>query len=427
MQIKYILGIVTLVLFFVFFLTGKQPRKSYLLFVLCFLPFLDLSITSENYGSFTIFDALSYFSFFYLVNDFNLYKYNSFYSFLFLILVVLVFIGSVRSDFVQSSILNLLKFISIFIFAKLLVEECRDNPPFFRMAINGLKFSCLFAIAFLLIQMVIGLKFTFYTELNPNIADSIVTRYPGFFQDPQMFAQFLSMTSFLFLIKKDGHTKINAINYLVFAVIVAALFITGGRSAFLGMCMGLFILLLFSKKQLAFMVLGACLALYFAIVKYPQFFSLFNRQESSMEAYEVRYGIWKEAFTVFKENPFFGTGIGNYLSYIAKHSQDGYYIINDEVVYYGTESGYLRILTEMGVAGFVLAFSFVISPLISGLKWCSKGINNSIVVFLIASIVSWMTAFTTLNTLSDKRTQIVLATLLSLVVVATYDYKKSNA
>jgi len=49
-------------------------------------------------------------------------------------------------------------------------------------------------------QMIVGLRFTFYPDLNPNVTTDDGIRYPGFFMDSQMNSQFLGMLSFLFLI-----------------------------------------------------------------------------------------------------------------------------------------------------------------------------------------------------------------------------------
>jgi len=81
-----------------------------------------------------------------------------------------------------------------------LTKELASNPDLRNKLIRGFKLSFWIAATFIAMQILIGLKFTFYKDLNPNITTSDGTRYPGFFADAQVNAQYLGMLSFLFLI-----------------------------------------------------------------------------------------------------------------------------------------------------------------------------------------------------------------------------------
>src|SRR5690349_437446 len=140
MELRHVIAIITLSLFLVYFFKATRARRSYLLFIVYFLPFMDLSVTSEYLGSFTIFDALSYFIFLFLIKDFFSFRYKKFFLFLFSALILLLFIESLCSEFIRNSIFTFVKFISIFIYAKLLVDECYENKNLTREIINGLKF-----------------------------------------------------------------------------------------------------------------------------------------------------------------------------------------------------------------------------------------------------------------------------------------------
>ncbi|MBS1529444.1 MAG: O-antigen ligase family protein [Bacteroidetes bacterium] len=263
--------------------------------------------------------------------------------------------------------------------------------------------------------------------MNQNILDSSIVRYPSFFQDPQMYSQFLAMSSFLFLIKADDTSpKRQYLNYILFVILVFAIFLTGGRSGFLGLCIGLSIVFIVGENKLRFAIAACALIGYLVAIYLPGHFSLFSRQEGYDEAYAVRHQIWKEAYTVFANNPSLGIGTGNYLSYTQQHSLGGYYVINDEIVYYGTESGYLKILAESGVLGFVLTFLFIVLPVINAIKARIKKINNNNIFYLIAAIVCWFTAFSTLYTLSDKRTQVLLASLICLLITSVKKIEIEN-
>jgi O-antigen ligase len=147
------------------------------------------------------------------------------------------------------------------------------------------------------------------------------------------------------------------------------------------------------------------------------YISLFNRQESVNEAFQVRYNIWREAYDVFVEGPVLGIGTGNYRNHVALHSQDGYYLIDNEVVFYGTESGYLKILAEAGLIGLIAALLFVLKPVINAIQSFKKNLNAQNLQFLIAAVLTWVTAFGSLYTLSDKRIVILLASLLCLLII----------
>jgi O-antigen ligase len=173
-------------------------------------------------------------------------------------------------------------------------------------------------------------------------------------------------------------------------------------------------------------LVATCLVGYFIITYFPEYFSLFNRKDTYNESFEVRYKIWQEAFNIFSQQPVVGVGMGSYLDYVRLHSVDGYYVIDNEIVDYGTESGYLRVLCETGVLGFILIFSFVIIPLVSALKSIRKRARSLNVCLLISGIVCWLTAFVTLYSLSDKRIFILLATLICLLGMSTRDSRVNN-
>ena len=324
-----------------------------------------------------------------------------------------------QSEFVVNSLISILKFIPIFIYANLLIAEYYKNPSFAVSVVRGLKFACISSVVFLVIQLFVGFRFTFYPYLNQNILDSTVARYPSFFQDPQMYSQFLAMSSFLFLIKPDDITpKVQYVNYGFFIIIIFCIFLSGGRSGFLGLCVGILIILISGKNKFRFFIIACSLVGYLSLLYFPGLFSMFNRQEGYDEAYEVRRQIWKEAYHVFTDNPVLGIGTGNYGKHVELHSLSGYYVIDGEIVYYGTESGYLKILVETGIIGFVISLTFILLPIVRALIAYLKKINNYNIFYLIAALFSWLTAFNTLYTLSDRRTLVVVASLVCLLIIS---------
>ena len=390
------------------------------------LPFIDLNITPEELGGISVFDFLSFFIFIFTAKSFfNSSKKNTIYSFLFSLLVVLIFIGSIKSEFIENSLFNFVKLFSIFIYTKILIEECLKDPAFINLTIKYLKLGCIFSLVFLFIQLIVGPKFTFYPELNPNIFQDIDLRYPSYFQDPQKYGQYLSMMSFLFLIKKENKSSFEILDSVIFLIIILAIFLTGSRAAFLGLCIGLLVFIFSQKIKIWGIAILIVLLGYLFLLNFSDYFSLFNRTDDFTNSFETRNAIWNEGLNIFFANPVFGIGIGNHHNYIMNHSINGYYIVDNEVVYYGAESGYLQYLIEYGLLSFSLFLLIILTPVFNAIK-SYKEIFNFNISLLIAPILSWMVAFSTVNSLSDKRILLTVGTLLSLLIVLRNSAKGSN-
>lgn len=401
-----------------------MPNKAYLLFVLFFFPFIDLNITPEEYGSISVFDFISWFTLLYSVKNFFTFpnKLNRAH-YIFTVLAVLLFLGSIKSEFVQNSLFNFFKFFSIFIYSKIFIDECREGGDFIRNAIKYLKLGVILSLLFLLIQLIVGVSFTFYPEVNPNVfLDTGVIRNPSFFQDPQKYAQYLSMLSFLFLLNKEGKKRPENTDVFFFIMIVLATLITGSRLAFAGLCCGLLVVIFSMKNNIRFAAVFLCVAGFFVITSFSEYFSFFNREDNYNSSIDTRNQIWKEGLAIFKDNPAFGIGIGNHHDYVVKHTINGYYIIDNEIVYYGTESGYLQLLIEFGLMGFIMVLLIIISPVITAVRSYKRDSLN--IVILIAAVLSWIIAFSTVNSLSDKRILVVLASLLCFLSISKSQAKE---
>lgn len=418
MVLKHILGLLSCSVFLICFHRTTDKKYVYLMTVFCLYPFVDINITNAMYGSISVFDGISFYVLIFLIRDF-IFNSNpkSFYHYLFWAFLTILIIGCLQSEFVSKSILHASKYISVFVFAKLLLERLLNQPGFVKTVIKFIRIICLVSLLFVSIQFFVGLDFSFYSELHLNTVLSGMTRYPSFFFDAQIYAQYLAMTCFLFLIKNGDETKKELlIGRIIFFAMILVLFSTGGRAGLLGLFAGLLVIFLTGKPKYRIFII-ICSFLSLTIVTYnPKYFAVLNREEGVNESYQVRSSIWNEAYNVFELNPFFGIGVGNYRDYQIKHSDLGYYLINNEVVYYGTESGYLKILAETGLLGFAAIFSFVLLPVLVGIRsYYQKNVNYNI-FYLIAAVVAWMTAFITSNTLDDKRIVVLLVTLLTLII-----------
>jgi O-antigen ligase len=416
MTLTIILAGLAILLFFIYFFYTGAGRSAYLLYVVLFLPLMDLGVTPAAFGSLTVFDMISFATVFLCYKDFTLIlKKNTGYLYLFLIFIVLLFLGSLASEFATKSIISILNVIPPFIFIRLLLQELSDNKYFFEKFMLQLKIACLFAIGFILIQMLVGVEFSFYKELNQNVFDNGKIRYPGFFMDSQMSGLFLAMLSFLFLlnIKKANHPT--GKNYLYFGFIIVAILLAGSRSAMLGFGAGLLFLIIFAggnfrTTALVYGVFIGAVILYFA-----DSFVLFKRFGGIDESINFRASIWDGALEIFKKNYVLGIGINNYQAYAKLHSQDQFLLVdNDEYMYLDSpENGYLTFLTEFGLFATIILFLLILSPVINVFYNFIKGKKVTVSFFFIAPVICWLLSFTSLYTLSDSRIIIVLCSYIA--------------
>jgi O-antigen ligase len=417
-SLMVVLTAAAIVIFIVLLFSSKHPRRVYLLFLLYAMPVIDLKVTPWQWGSLTLFDACSYAMLFLRYKDFlSVYKPNRFYFGGFCTLIFLLLLGSLTSSFITNSLLTILSVFPVFIYARLLMVECMHNDQFLPKMVKALQMACLISMAFLAAQLVLGLEFRFYAELNQNTQDSNGIRYPSYFHDSQKYAQFLAMLSFLFLINYRNIQRPNLKNLLLFLSVAVAIFLTGGRSAFLGLSAGILFLLLFAGAQYKKYIIAGCLAGGLVIAFFSQSLIMFNRKDDFNNSFDFRASIWQEAYDIYKAHPFLGIGIGNYKDYVSRFSQDQYLILEDEIVFLDQpENGYLKILTEFGAPGFLVVFALILGAVVGAIRAWIKRQANGLVLLFIAPIISWLVSFVSLYSITDRRNLIVLVTFCSLLI-----------
>lgn len=419
-----LLPILTLLLFsFYIYYKGNTVQTS-LLFILSVLPLMDQKITSEAYGGFKVFDAIIFYSLIFLVKAFftiSLKSRNNYYFVLFVAFLIIFLFSGLASAYPDKTYLNIIKILPIFIFARFFLTECYKDHSFHVKAIRAIKISYLLAIVFLLIQVVVGLKFTFYPSLHPNTIDPVfkIIRYPGVFYDSQAHGQFLAMGSFMFLYTKDEiFRKRPYFNYFVFIIIVVGITMAGSRAAFGGFAVGLIIVFFLAAKKYRIygIVFGLMAAGIFMVVAPKS--GVFDRAENLSSDYLFRQSIWEEAYGISKSHPYLGIGYGNYQSYIKKYAQNQYIEFQDgELVYFDQpENGYLKIMVELGFIGFGIFMLFLITPIIKGFTYYFQNIYDSKIAYIIASLISFMIAFNTVYSIYDNRLLLMMTSLIILMI-----------
>ncbi|MBS9524519.1 O-antigen ligase family protein [Litoribacter alkaliphilus] len=416
MKLEVLLALTGIATFVILILLSTNPRRLTILYVLAAFPLMDLYITPYNMGGLKLFDGIALISGFLLFGKLSRFTNKSFTYTIFAFLLILI-IGSLSSPFISNSLISILPILSMVIFAKLLVDELIELEGFTQEVIDYIKMAAIGALLFLSIQLLVGLEFTFYKELNPNINDPEGFRYPGYFSDTQKFAQFLSMTAFLFLIKTKNRI-LNSLNYFLLFLIFLAITFTGGRAALLGLGFGIMAILIFGewkyRKYAAIAgVIGLCLYLSFS-----QHLILFNRAEKVDDSLNFRLLIWKESFDIFLQNPFLGIGTGNFQAYITIYAPHLYWPqLSGEIMYMDhPENGYLKLLTEYGLVAFSLQFYILASLLYYSISKFYKRAQNYNLLFITSSIIGFGISFITVYSLGDKRILITVITLFSLLI-----------
>ncbi|EHQ28706.1 O-antigen ligase family protein [Mucilaginibacter paludis] len=434
-KLIFILPVITLFAFLLNVFYRGNTVQSCLLFVLSLLPLMDLKITNEAWGGFKTFDAISFYCLIFLLKDFvtiNLESRNNFYFLLFALLMVVILLGGLASEFPERTYLNLVKTLPVFIFGRFLILECCKDPDFHDQVIRALKVSYLTALSFLFMQWIIGLRFTFYPSLSPNTVDPVfhIIRYPGVFYDSQGSGQYLAMGSFLFLYVKENATRQSRwLSYLVFVLAVIGINIAGSRAAFGGFAIGLVMAFFMVAKN--YRLLGlACLAVaYLVFTSISIHNGVFDRSKNLSEDLVFRQSIWSEAYDIAQKHQLLGIGSGNYQNYVIRHAQSQYLEVEDgQLVYFDQpENGYLKIMVELGFTGFAIFCLFLIVPLFKGLIFFIKGLVDKRVAYLMASLISWGIAFNTVYSIYDYRILLMVACMVILIItyplknVDTYD------
>ena len=416
MSFLKILAFLNVFVFLGIMLFGKMERnKAFILFILLTFPLQHILLFAELHT----FEVIV-FGFYFIFYKRSGLKNNETisYGYLLTFLSLVVIIGFVFST-VGIDSENLIKFITIFpifMYGKIFIDECISDPTFLASILKCFRFMLGFALFFLFLQMIFGLKVSLVKTLNPNVIITNSIRYPGIFSDPQQFSQFLGACSFLCLIKFDDQ-KIPKINLLLFFLSVISIMAAGGRAGLMGWILGLLFVLFFSKPKYKIAILLSAVAIFFVALNFQDKLSIFNRGSDLNETYDFRAGIWEDAIEIFQNNLYWGIGLGNYGKYVFLHYPDQIWMINNEISSFDQpESGYLLILTEMGALGFISMFAFVLVPIIQSFYYYLKTKDLNFIL-MISSILCWLIGFYSTYSLGDVRIKILVGSIIALMIV----------
>jgi O-antigen ligase len=419
-MIQKAIAVVVLAVFFVLMFMGKKNRNTlYIGFVLVAFPFMGIDLMPSIF-SFRIFDfILLFFLLFFYQKRQKLDSYRRtnpifFLSFLSLIAIFLLnaFLGSELNSTFYGSALQL---ITVAIFTKIVFDEFVYDEDIVYKVLPWLRLMLVFSFLFLMTQFWFGTSFTFSKSPNINVDGGIVTRYPSYFQDPQKYAQFLAALSFPLLLSDRNGNTISFQGICLFALAFIALLYTGGRAALLGWVIGVIFLLVFMSKRFRLVLSVLLMAMLYTCFVFQDRIPILKRA-SVTDSYAFRNEIWLDAYKIFLNYPVTGIGFGEYSSFVAIHNPDQYWIADNEVTYFDhPESGYLKLLVEFGLVGFIPLVILMIYPIIMGFQYHYKHRNTLSLMFSI-SLITWMIGFATVYSLGDIRIVILIVTISAYLV-----------
>lgn len=402
------------------FFTKEKTNLAYVKYMLYAYPFLGIDLLPSLF-SFNIFDFLTISFFFFLYKRYALNISTSLlYKYLFAVFMLLLFAGVYFSEEVTretgTALLQLFSITAfILILYQVLVFEKNAKAEIFL----GLRFMLLFSFLFLLLQYVIGPEFSFAKSENINVSGGVAIRYPSFFQDPQKYAQFLSVLSFLVLVPSQDEEKTNRKLSVSLAVLsICALLLTGGRAGLGGWFVGIVLLAFLGSQIYRTQLILVLLALGSFAYAFQDQLPIFKRADLE-SSYIFRQMIWNDALSIHQHHPWLGIGIGNYANYVSLHNPDQFWIHNNEITFYDhPESGYLKLLVEFGLPAFGLLIFMILYTLYKNIQDYTKTKLIEHILYT-AAIVSWLIGFYTVYSLGDIRIKLLIALVLVLSVAST--------
>ena len=415
------LAVAVLMLFFYAMLFIKEDNnKSYIKFVFIAYPFLGIDLLPSVIST-TLFVFITYafFLFFYKRSPIK-HAGSPSYLLLFLFLLSSIGIGLFLSpDLSKDTMTDFVQLLAVFFFAKVLIDEVQLDVSFRTSIFNCMKITLIFSFLFLALQFIIGPSFSFAKTQNINVAGGMTIRYPSFFQDPQKYAQYLSASSFLMLLlpgKMNGKTS--QLGLLLCALSMIALLFTGGRAGLGGWLIGLLIVIVLGNAQYRMAIISVAILVSIFIYNFSHTIPIFNRADLA-DSYEFRYAIWQDAFAIFLDHPFFGIGMGNYANYVSMHNPDQYWISDNDVTFFDhPESGYLKLLTEFGLIGFLAVMFFIIKPIYTGVVLYFKTKDLSLLI-LVSALFTWLIGFYTVYSFGDIRIKILIISIVCMLIASS--------
>ncbi|MCY6370496.1 O-antigen ligase family protein [Clostridium ganghwense] len=218
-------------------------------------------------------------------------------------------------------------------------------------------------------------------------------RIPSTLENPNSLGAFLILAIFpLIMITLYEKNKSKKMLYGIISMVVFInIVLSGSRNTWGGFLIGAFIfIIIYNWKAIFLFLLGGASALMIPSVR--------NRiGDFKLVFKDPRVNLWKIALEMIKDHPIVGVGNGNYYSlygaYVKKHPELDY----NHHVNFPVHNSYLKIQSELGIAGSVSFVGILVSVLVKIKTFINitkngfykafyKGLLISIIVFYIMNI-----------------------------------------
>jgi O-antigen ligase len=318
------------------------------------------------------------------------------------LLFLLFFLVLVRSFFTPQILTSLaasfsiLFYILLFLFFRNFPFQKVDFFKIFRFVAISLVFVNLFAlIHYFIIKKPITLTFfgNKIYQIIPFQGNSAGAPLVSILDHPTGGGIILSLISnfILFWLIASWKDEKNKWKILyTFSIIISyfCIFLTSSRSGLLNILLGILLASILFKKYKIFLLGFSFIVILLILIPNQKLKQTFNE---GLDSYNIPPRILQiEAGTeYFKENPLFGIGLmqfkERFQNYHKKQHFPGYFLWGVEFLH----NGYLSILVECGVTGFLLVFSYIIIRFILILKDFLKKENDRWLKIMGLYIILW--------------------------------------
>ncbi|OWZ84969.1 O-antigen ligase family protein [Natranaerobius trueperi] len=230
------------------------------------------------------------------------------------------------------------------------------DKDFFEELIKYMLIAATFVALFGIVQYI----FAFETPANwiDRDMENIRTRVFSTIGNPNALGgymiMFIPLAMSLFL--RRGGSLLNRSLYLIISIIMGlTLIFTFSRGAWIGLLVGLGLLLVLKDKRFIILFVVALVAMPFILPETVtgRLFHAFSPEYLARSAEAGRLYYWKEAFLRMLDNPIFGTGIGSFGDTVAiRHDMPGAVWVDNH---------YLKLGAELGITGLGIFLWLVIS------------------------------------------------------------------
>ena len=415
-----------------FGLTRKDPVLYFVACTIFLLPIVGLGVPPRAF-EISVFNVFSSFAAFGMLLRASSYlRHADFKESLFILLAALLLLPSVlKSVDHRHAAITVLGICCVYPVLVGFLSFIRQSDGGYQRLNRWIAVALILVAASIVFERITKINLSF-TSLNHNaMGENGIYRAGGFFQDPQKAAQFASCFGiYFFVLLLRGAIKDDFVKKLAMLAFFSAFMIhvaTVSRAAMLSFAFtGLVAVALVSGRSFAVRMAAAAVAV--LVVVAFLFFSkeiidllptsIGARLKHLGEGSAVRLQIWAESWRIFRKAPWFGIGPGDYQENLMQdnpllrmsHMAGGY--VPDQ-----PESGYLKILYEVGIYGVVIALA-VFARFAIGIRRCIvRGGSARDAGFAVAfTLIVFAMSFTTLFTVSDPRNLLILVILGAIIL-----------